>query len=245
MSDLVMIDNGSTRLAQNAFTWDEHVFLSWNTRADGRGTSISDGAGAEDLPGDSSSVTLYAQWEEETGMIIETKWNRNADIDDDGNGTADVMELKPSDTAVKDPSVKNHTDKSCYAYILASVPTVNAVLAKGSGTAVYDAAVLDITSHWKLISSSVSSNTGSKSKYVYRYDTALSAYGTADKNPYQSARRADRTTDLMTGFTVRGFTDIDDFSGSIDINAVLIESAVAESEADTLALEAFRSNGYL
>lgn len=51
--------SSATTLTPNAFTRSGYTFASWNTAADGSGTSYGDGANFAF----SSSVTLYAQWQ--------------------------------------------------------------------------------------------------------------------------------------------------------------------------------------
>ena len=58
MSNIYVRNGNNTRLKYNMFTKDEYRFAGWNTKADGSGTSYSDGASIHT----SSSVTLYAQW---------------------------------------------------------------------------------------------------------------------------------------------------------------------------------------
>ncbi|MCR5434014.1 MAG: InlB B-repeat-containing protein, partial [Bacteroidaceae bacterium] len=45
-------------LTANAFTRDDYIFIGWNTKADGTGTSYADGEAVKDL----GNTTLYAQW---------------------------------------------------------------------------------------------------------------------------------------------------------------------------------------
>lgn len=50
-------------LTANAFTRTGYTFIGWNTKADGTGTSYSDGAAVSNLTAvDGGTVTLYAQW---------------------------------------------------------------------------------------------------------------------------------------------------------------------------------------
>ena len=216
----------------------DHLFLGWNTQADGTGSYFSPVGRIYNLSSsDGGKITLYAQWEDESDSIIETNWNKHVDDDSDNNGTPDRMELTPGSTVKKDPSIKNHTDKEVYGYILASVPAAAAAQSGSSSEKTSDIAVLNITPHWKLIHSDISSNAAAKSSYLYRYDIPLKANGSSDSNPYHSLRRADRSTDLISSFTLRsnisGASD-----ASIDVTAVFIETSVAEDDADKTALTA-------
>ncbi len=215
---------------------DDMLFLGWNTKADGSGSTLSPAASIYNLTdADGVVVTLYAVWEDESGGLIETNWTKQLDADKDDNGTADRLELKPGSTTIKDPSVKNLTDKDCYAYIAVSVPSVSACLSGETTKSVHDIAVLNITPHWKLISSEPAASASESSVYIYRYDTVLKAHGSSAISSNHTLRHADRSTDLMTGFTIQDFSTYPAINDSIDVEALLIEAVVAESEADKLA----------
>lgn len=53
-------------LNANTFEKDEYIFECWNTEPDGTGTQYEDQASVINLTAVNSSITLYAQWEEET-----------------------------------------------------------------------------------------------------------------------------------------------------------------------------------
>ncbi|MBT1161803.1 hypothetical protein [Bifidobacterium sp. SO1] len=57
------LDGDRMRIASNGFTYVNHRFLSWNTKADGTGTTYHPGDGIT-MPDE--GVTLYAQWEHST-----------------------------------------------------------------------------------------------------------------------------------------------------------------------------------
>ncbi len=50
------------RLPANAFAWEGHTFLGWNTAADGSGTPYTDQAQIKNLAANGETVTLHAQW---------------------------------------------------------------------------------------------------------------------------------------------------------------------------------------
>ena len=60
--------DAKVKLPTNTFENDGYYFVSWNTAADGSGTSVSDGATIK-VP--SSNITLYAQWK--SASEIETQ----------------------------------------------------------------------------------------------------------------------------------------------------------------------------
>ena len=216
---------------------DDMLFIGWSTDADGAGTILSPSSSIYNLSAvDGGRITLYAQWDDESAGLIEPNWNRQLDTDSNNNGTPDRLELKSNSKIIKDPSVKNLTDKACYAYIAVAIPAVSARLSGEASASVHDIAVLNTTSHWKLVKSKVSSSASAKSLYIYRYDTVLKAHGSSELSPNHTLRHADRSTDLMSSFSIQNFTSCPAVSNSIDVRAVLIEAIVTESEADTLAI---------
>ncbi len=220
----------------------DRLFLGWRLGSDDNGTLLSPSAKIFNLSDQQDAVvTLYAHWEDESDGIIETNWNKALDTDSDGNGTLNRMELKPNSRCLKDPSLKNHNDYDCYGYMALHVPTVLARLSSDAEDKVYDIAVLNTTPHWKLIYSKVSEDTAVKSVYIYRYDTVLAAYGSLNVSPNHSIRHADRSTDIMSSFRIQDFESCPVLDSSIDVEAVLIEAVVSESEADELARDAFNA----
>lgn len=61
MEDLEMVYDTSKALTSNGFTIQGYAFDSWNTKADGTGTKIEDGATVNNLA-ESGIVNLYARW---------------------------------------------------------------------------------------------------------------------------------------------------------------------------------------
>ena len=51
-------------LNSNTFTYTKHVFVGWNTAANGSGTSYANEAIVKDIAGLNETITLYAQWKE-------------------------------------------------------------------------------------------------------------------------------------------------------------------------------------
>ena len=66
MPDQKIFCTAHTDLNLNLFTKDGCVFSGWNTSADGSGTGYVDGENIVDLALANSSITLYAQWSDET-----------------------------------------------------------------------------------------------------------------------------------------------------------------------------------
>ena len=63
MENETMTYDVSKTLTANAFTYEDHVFIGWNTQADGNGTSYEDKASVNNLVTE-GTITLYAQWQE-------------------------------------------------------------------------------------------------------------------------------------------------------------------------------------
>lgn len=235
-SDISCVYDTGTDLPDYEVNASDRLFLGWCLNADGNDTILSPSGKLFNLTDEeNATVILYAQWEDESDGIIETNWNKQLDTDNDNNGTPDRMELKPNTRCLKDPSVKNHNDYACFCYAAVYVPTVSARFSNDAEDKIYDIAVLNTTPHWKLIYSKVSDSALTKSLYIYRYDTVLEAYGSLNLNSYHSLRHADRSTDVMSSFRIQDFEACPALEDSIDIEAMLIEAVVPESEADELA----------
>ena len=65
MSNLDMTYDTPKKLTNNAFNIDGYKFVSWNTKADGTGETIYNGAQVNNLA-ESGNITLYAVWKEKT-----------------------------------------------------------------------------------------------------------------------------------------------------------------------------------
>ena len=66
MTGMTVTEGQSTRLPSNSFTREGYYFTGWNTRADGGGTSYSDGAYASFY----GNTTLYAQWQKYADHVV-------------------------------------------------------------------------------------------------------------------------------------------------------------------------------
>lgn len=72
LSDHIAYDENYT-LIDNPFTYDEHTFIEWNTMPDGSGTSYEDKETVKNLSAnDGNIVTLYAIWQKNTTVVINT-----------------------------------------------------------------------------------------------------------------------------------------------------------------------------
>lgn len=63
-ASMAMTYDVSKKLNANGFTWENHKWLKWNTKADGTGTSYTDEQSVKNLSSkQDATITLYAQWE--------------------------------------------------------------------------------------------------------------------------------------------------------------------------------------
>lgn len=62
MAPQVMPSAKATNLNTHTYTRFGYEFTGWNTKADGSGTTIADGASVKDLAAAGKTATLYAQW---------------------------------------------------------------------------------------------------------------------------------------------------------------------------------------
>ncbi|MBR1582518.1 MAG: InlB B-repeat-containing protein [Spirochaetales bacterium] len=74
---MIMNKNTETALSANTFTRTDYAFSSWNTKADGSGTTYADGASVSL----DSDITLYAQWVD-ASIITSSTTELTSDIGD-------------------------------------------------------------------------------------------------------------------------------------------------------------------
>ena len=75
MGDLAMTYDVAKNLTSNSFTRTGYTFSGWNTKADGTGTSYSNGASVKNLTStDGATITLHAKW---TANTYTVKFNGN------------------------------------------------------------------------------------------------------------------------------------------------------------------------
>ena len=127
MSSQTVTEGQATKLKTNTFTKTGYYFTSWNTKADGSGTSYSDGAYATFY----GNTTLYAQWEKYADPVI--TFNKN-----DGSGTTATQTVPYGESATLDA---NSFTRRGYAF------TGWNTKADGSGTAYGDGASISPSSN--------------------------------------------------------------------------------------------------
>ncbi len=108
-----MSDTGATygtavTLRSNTFTRTHYTFKNWNTKADGSGTSYSDGASVSNLTStNGGTVTLYAQW---TGVTYTVSYNANG-----GTSTPTSQSVVyPSSVTLASAISKSNTSEAGY-----------------------------------------------------------------------------------------------------------------------------------
>ena len=85
MDDKLLTYDVGASLSKNLFKNGNHRFKEWNTKSDGSGTSYKDGQDVKNLTDtDNYVITLYAIWEDDTGL----KYDYNED------GIIDLLDVK-------------------------------------------------------------------------------------------------------------------------------------------------------
>lgn len=136
---------------------------------------------------------------------------------------ADAKDLEPKSSFTKDVKLNSNVDYTSYAYMLVTVPNVNARLKTQSAKTFQDAVTLDFnTLNWTLVKST-QGNSANPSRYLYRYKTVLDADAV--------------TESLFTTATVPDFVECEALTGSIDVNGYLISSTgITANDADADAI---------
>ena len=83
MSALTVKEGASQKLTSNSFTRSGYTFTGWNTKADGSGTSYTNGQ----IITPTANLTLYAQWKKD--VIYTITFNANG-----GSGTMSALSVK-------------------------------------------------------------------------------------------------------------------------------------------------------
>ena len=173
MSSQTVTEGQSTKLKTNTFTKTGYYFTGWNTRADGSGTSYSDGAYATFY----GNTTLYAQWEKYADPVI--TFDKN-----DGSGTTVSQTVPYGESASLNA---NSFTRRGYAFSGWNTK------ADGSGTAYGDGASIRLSSNvtlyaqWQINTYSLSfdsnGRTGSMSGGSAAYGENIQLPGNAFTRP--------------------------------------------------------------
>ena len=78
--------NDTTALTTNTYEADGYTFNGWNTAADGTGTAYTDGENVTNIASPGATITLYAQWEEESSTLYDMVARQVKTYNDDGAG---------------------------------------------------------------------------------------------------------------------------------------------------------------
>ena len=100
--------NSAKNLTSNGFTRDHYTFKNWNTKADGTGTSYSNGASVSNLTAThGGTVTLYAQW---TGNTYTVSYDANGGTSTPGSQSVQY----PGTVNLAGAISKNNTTENGY-----------------------------------------------------------------------------------------------------------------------------------
>lgn len=140
----------------------------------------------------------------------------------------DAKDLAPRSSFTKDVKITSKLEYNSYAYLLVSVPTINARLKDESAKSVRESVNINFdTAKWSLVKKTDGSNTA-PAKYLYRCNSELAAKAS--------------TPSLFTTVTVPDYAESDGISGSIDVVGYMISSAgVNKDDADNDAIAKFFS----
>ena len=75
MTNQTVLRDTPTAIKTNSFALAGHIFVSWNTKADGTGTTYGDGQTVTNLASTGNTITLYAVWVQ--GALLDTGINVN------------------------------------------------------------------------------------------------------------------------------------------------------------------------
>ena len=151
MASQTVTEGQATKLKTNTFTKTGHYFTSWNTKADGSGTSYSDGAYATFY----SNTTLYAQWEKYADPII--TFDKN-----DGSGTTLTQTVPYGSSATLNA---NSFTRTGYSFSGWNTKTDGSGTAYGDGASISPSSNVTLYAQWQpnTYSLSFDSNGGSGS----------------------------------------------------------------------------------
>ena len=138
----------------------------------------------------------------------------------------DAKDLTPRSSFTKDVKITSKLEYNSYAYLLVSVPTINARLKDESAKSIRESVNINFdTAKWSLVKKTDGSNTAPV-KYLYRCNSELAAKSS--------------TPSLFTTVSVPDYAESDGISGSIDVVGYMISSVgVNKDDADKDAIAKF------
>ena len=136
MSSQTVTEGQSTKLKSNTFTKTGYYFTSWNTRADGSGTSYSDGAYATFY----GNTTLYAQWQKYADPVI--TFDKN-----DGSGTTVTQTVPYGESATLNA---NSFTRTGYTFTGWNTKADGSGTAYGDGASISPSSNVTLYAQWQL-----------------------------------------------------------------------------------------------
>ena len=136
MSSQTVTEGQAAKLKTNTFTKTGYYFTGWNTKANGSGTSYSDGAYATFY----GNTTLYAQWEKYADPVI--TFNKN-----DGSGTTATQTVPYGESATLNT---NSFTRTGYTFSGWNTKDDGTGTAYGDGASISPSSNVTLYAQWQL-----------------------------------------------------------------------------------------------
>ena len=173
MSSQTVTEGQAAKLKTNTFTKTGYYFTGWNTKANGSGTSYSDGAYATFY----GNTTLYAQWEKYADPVI--TFDKN-----DGSGTNVTQTVPYGESATLNA---NSFTRTGYTFSGWNTKADGSGTAYGDGASVSPSSNTTLYAQWQLNSYSFSfdanGGTGSMSGGSAAYGESIQLPGSTFTRP--------------------------------------------------------------
>ena len=173
MSSQTVTEGQAAKLKTNSFTKNGYYFTGWNTKANGSGTSYSDGAYATFY----GNTTLYAQWEKYADPVI--TFDKN-----DGSGTTVTQTVPYGESATLNA---NSFTRTGYTFTDWNTRADGSGTAYGDGASVSPSSNVTLYAQWTINTYSFSfdanGGTGSMSGGSAAYGESIQLPGNAFTRP--------------------------------------------------------------
>lgn len=173
MSSQTVTEGQAAKLKTNTFTKAGYYFTGWNTRADGSGTSYSDGAYATFY----GNTTLYAQWQKYADPVI--TFDKN-----DGSGTTVTQTVPYGESATLNA---NNFTRTGYTFSGWNTKADGSGTAYGDGASISPSSNVTLYAQWQLNTYSFSfdanGGTGSMSSGSAAYGESFQLPGNSFTRP--------------------------------------------------------------
>ena len=173
MSSQTVTEGQAAKLKTNTFTKTGYYFTGWNTKANGSGTSYSDGAYATFY----SNTTLYAQWQKYADPVI--TFDKN-----DGSGTTATQTVPYGESATLNT---NSFTRAGYTFSGWNTKADGSGTAYGDGASVSPSSNVTLYAQWQLNTYSFSfdanGGTGSMSGGSAAYGESIQLPGNTFTRP--------------------------------------------------------------